>query len=371
MTTQQKTVYFFIGTEAELIKIFTIIDDLIKRGVNVKIISSGQNDISASPILKEINGGKVDLTVTKEKIKQTPVALLFWFLRTYMKAAKALKVEFSTIDKSKSLLVVHGDTISTIMGARIAKKLGLKVAHVEAGLRSHNYFSPFPEEIDRIITSWYTDIHFPPCEEGVHNLRNKQGKVINTYTNPVYDSYIYSQKIPLKNTTVKNILKTKYFLFVVHRNENLANETLMRELINRVVKTANNDLQCAFILHGPTEFTLNKLGLFKKLSENKNIHPIPRLEYFDFMKLAEKATFVITDGGSNQQEFYFMGTPCILMRSATEQPEGLGKNIVLSKNNLEVLDDFILNYDKYRRKPYVPKHEPTEIITKAMLDEIR
>ena len=134
-----KQIYFFIGTEAELIKLFTIMDNLQQKGIPYKIIASGQNDISKSSVLKAVNGGRIDWQLSDEKdIKKTAAGLLEWYFKTYQKGVKLFKQLFGK-DKN-AVIVVHGDTVSTMMGAYLGGRFGLKVAHVEAGLRSHNWF---------------------------------------------------------------------------------------------------------------------------------------------------------------------------------------------------------------------------------------
>ena len=144
----QSGIYFFIGTEAELIKLFPVMLQLQAQQVPYHIIASGQNDIVKSTILRALNGGHVDLELSKESdIKKSAAGLMQWFAATWHKGKKAIPAHFGRDTLRGTTMVVHGDTVSTVMGAYLAKHFGMRVAHVEAGLRSHNWLNPFPEEI--------------------------------------------------------------------------------------------------------------------------------------------------------------------------------------------------------------------------------
>ena len=177
----QSGIYFFIGTEAELIKLFPVMLQLQAQQVPYHIIASGQNDIVKSTILRALNGGHVDLELSKESdIKKSAAGLMQWFAATWHKGKKAIPAHFGRDNLRGATMVVHGDTVSTVMGAYLAKHFGMRVAHVEAGLRSHNWLNPFPEEIDRVLTSRCVRLHFAPGQEAAANLSKAKGLVVNT-----------------------------------------------------------------------------------------------------------------------------------------------------------------------------------------------
>ena len=138
----KKAMYFFIGTEAELIKVFPVIIECQKRDNTCHIIASGQNDLKKSRILDfiDLNGKFIELS-NEDDIKKSAVGLMQWFAATKGKAIKLITGKFSKESLRGADLIVHGDTVSTMMGAMIGKKLGMRVCHVEAGLRSHNLFN--------------------------------------------------------------------------------------------------------------------------------------------------------------------------------------------------------------------------------------
>lgn len=333
--------FFFLGTEAELIKIFPVIMEAKKRNLCYYIVSSGQNDIANSKILSTINCGSVDLELSSEKsIKKSAIGLLTWWIKTYNSALKQFYKAFPNVDFANSKMIVHGDTVSTYMGALIGKKLGMTVCHVEAGLRSHNLLSPFPEEIDRLLTSRIAKIHFAPGDEPCNNLKNAKGIVVNTVQNTLMDSLDYSNSIQVENEKIKTIIRTDYFVFVMHRQENLVNKTFVTDVVNEITKAARNK-KCIILLHKITENAFIKFGLMDELKKNEDIEMLPRVDYFDFMKLLQNAAFVITDGGSNQEELYYMNKPCLILRKTTERSEGLGINARLFNGKAYDIREFI------------------------------
>ena len=362
----RRGLYFFIGTEAELIKLFPVMLKLQDKQISFRIIASGQNDITKSMVLAALNGGKVDLKLSDESsIQKTALGLLKWYIQTNWKQAKAFLAAYPDDDLSHSIIVVHGDTVSTMMGANLGCKLGLKVAHVEAGLRSHNWLNPFPEEIDRVVTSRKARVHFAPGKAPCQNLKRAKGSVIDTMYNTISDSLAYSRTIPCKDDGITKLQNTDYFVFVLHRQENLARKAFVEALMQRIFRQSER-MHCVLILHKPTEVALRDLGLLDSILTHQNITALPRVDYFDFMKLLEGAQFVITDGGSNQEELSFMGKPCLILRTHTERQDGIGENVMMYGGNMENVDAFISHFQEYQRAPIQPPFSPAECIADTL-----
>lgn len=359
---QRHDLFFFIGTEAELIKLFPIMRELYRRNISYHIVASGQNDLKKSSVLCALDFGRVDLELSREsEIRKTAVGLLQWYVTTWKKAGTALLRTFGSDNLRSGMMVVHGDTVSTMMGAYLGHKLGMQVAHVEAGLRSHNWLNPFPEEIDRVLTSRKATLHFAPGKRALDNLYKAKvaGKIVDTEYNTIIDSLAYSRRVPCQNPEVQVLCDgIPYFVFVMHRQENLANKKLVHAMVERISIQAQS-VRCVMILHKPTEVTLIQMGLLDTLRGNPNVALLPRVEYFDFMKLLQGAKFVITDGGSNQEELAYMGKPCLIMRKHTERQDGLGENALLYGGNLDAVDAFVREYDRYRCAPVTAKQSPS------------
>lgn len=350
--------YFFVDTVAELIKVFPVMKEMNDRKIPFKIIASGQNDITNSTLLGLADVKKVDFVLHRGPIKQSGLSMLAWFWRTWRWSYGKLKDELTGKD---AYMLVHGDTISTVMGTLIARHFKLKVAHVEAGLRSFNYLNPFPEEIDRVIVSRYADVSFCPNDWAVNNLRKRRTVKVNTEQNTLVDALNIALKQPAESELIGPLLKKDYFIFVMHRQENLFNDALVRRMIDLLEEVAKTK-ECVFVMHELTRVTLESKGLLERVKSIPNVTVVPRLSYIDFMKLLNGCQFIITDGGSNQEESFYFGKPCCIMRHKTERIEGLDQNVIISKNDISVIENFVAHYQDYDRSRIVPKVRPSQII---------
>ena len=117
-----------------------------------------------------------------------------------------------------------------------------------------------------------------------------------------------------------------------------------------------------FILHPSTENKLKKHGMYETLMSNESIDLRPRYDYFKFIKLLKNSEFIITDGGSNQEECYYIGKPCLIFRNKTERIEGLGKNAVLSELDEKIITEFVNKYEEYVYPPINLDRTPSKII---------
>ena len=358
--------FFFIGTEAELIKVFPVIIKCQEKGNKCHIIASGQNDLKKNRILDyiKLNGKFIELS-REEDIVKNAKGLLLWFIKTINSAKKEIAKFFSLQEMKEANMIVHGDTVSTFMGALIGKQLHMKVCHVEAGLRSHHLFNPFPEEIDRMLTSRLAYFHFAPGEEAVRNLCKAKGKIINTKYNTILDSLMISQEMPIITEKMYEVLQEDYFVFVMHRQENLMNKDFVNQVVNQIIKIAEQK-KCVLILHKITENTLIEIDRLNELQDNLNFILFARVDYFDFMKLLNRAKFVITDGGSNQEELHYMGKPCLIMRKTTERNEGIGQNARMFHGNLNEITDFAGQYSNYQIERTSVVESPADIIAKVL-----
>lgn len=362
----QKAICFFIGTEAELIKVFTVIKLMKERGIPYCVIASGQNDIEKSHVLFYANEGKIDLCLSQESsIRKNTLGLFKWFFHTLHSSAAKIRKGLPTVDFKNSVMVVHGDTVSTVMGAYLGRKLGMKVAHIEAGLRSHNLLHPFPEEIDRIITSHFSYFHFAPGDLPAQNLTSKKGKIINTRYNTIIDSIAAACDAPCENPFFQKLKDQAFFVLVLHRQENLSNRKLVQQVVEQAEEIATK-CHCVFVMHKITELTLKKYSFYKRLAQNPAFTLLPRADYFDFTKFLQYAIFVVTDGGSNQEELYYMGKPCLILRHCTEREEGLGKNAVLFDDAADSMQSFSIHYQDYAIAPTVCSTSPSTIIVDVL-----
>ena len=355
-----KKLYFFIGTEAELMKMFRVIQEAQKRGYACKIISSGQNDIKNSYYL-ECVGGKIDVDLTEYRAeKKRSVNYLLWFLKTERLGIKVMKKEKQR--DANIIMIVHGDTLSTLMGARIARKSRIEYMHVESGLRSYNWFSPFPEEIDRYFSSKHSVINFCQKKEAAEYAeKNFKGKAVNTIYNTGIE-ILYNALDCIEREKRKRPIEDKYFLVAIHRQENLMDKKFLKHTFAKIFEMSQK-MHCVFIYHEQTQDALMQCGLWETFENNSNIISIPRQDYVTFINYVINSEFVMADGCGNQQEFYYLGQPYLIMRTEVEEDsEGLGWNAFCFKGDYSKISEFEEHYLDYRKPRVVPEKLPSDII---------
>ncbi len=363
---KKEIIYIFIGTTAELIKLAPVIKELEKRKVSFKIISSNQNTLHFDQLEPLIGKHTAHYTSILKPFKlpfdNTYFRFVIWTIKTFFHFISYFNQEFKNLNKKSALFIVHGDTVSSLIGALVAKYQKVRLIHIESGLRSYNLFEPFPEEICRFIVSKLADIHFCPNSWAMNNLKKTYGIKINTKNNTLIEMVT----MVIKKTKKKNLTSLhnkKYFILVLHRQEHiLFKKNLTKKILNIFTEYINKDLRCIMVLHDITEKFLFKEKLVSKLKKNKNIILIPRLPFIEFIHLMKDAEFIATDGGSNQEEAYYMGKPCLILRKVTERIEGLGENAVLSYEDEKNIRSFFENYIKCKRSQVKYSIPPSKII---------
>ena len=362
------TVFVFIGTIAELIKTTPVILSLRNDGVKVVGIATGQNNLSTSDLFTIAFPDGIENQITYGPGHPTPTSLAFWFLRCFTRAPFALRKVFKATPVEQYFLIVHGDTLSTLLGAFAGWLVGGKIVHLEAGLRSFQLLRPFPEEICRRVVTCFTTVAFCPGEWAMRNLaRAKITKKINTEENTLLDA----MRLALEVKCLPEIIPAeKFCLIVLHRQENLLDQSFVRYVVT-LVEEISEKISCVMILHEPFREVLKSLDLLERVLQNTHIKDIPRQPYISFTHILEKAEYVLTDGGSNQEECYYLGKPCLLLRQETERQEGLGKNVVLSKKENSTIQDFLLNPLHWKSPPFKPTVFPSKLVAKTLKNYLK
>lgn len=349
-------VYIIIGTKAQLIKMAPVMNSLQRERMNYNFIFTGQHKETIKELINVFKLKKPDYVLYKGKDITKVSQMVLWVFQCLIRTMKNKKKIFRNMN---GIVLVHGDAFSALLGALMGKIRGLKVGYIEAGLRSFDFFTPFPEEITRRLTSRLADYHFCPGKWALANSKKYKGIKIDTQANTLFDSL--KLVIQNKDKIKIEIPKEMYCLVSIHRFENIFNKKQLISLLD-ILDTISKQIRVLFILHKPTKEKLKEYGLYQQLKRNPNIELRPRYDYFKFIKLLWHSEFVITDGGSNQEESYYLGKPCLLMRKTTERKEGLNKNVVISKYNKKVITEFVNNYQKYKINSLNFKISPSRII---------
>jgi UDP-N-acetylglucosamine 2-epimerase (non-hydrolysing) len=244
-------------------------------------------------------------------------------------------VEFEKvlIKEKPELVIVVGDVNSTIACSLTAVKLGIKVAHVEAGLRSFD--RTMPEEINRILTDSISDYLFVTEKSGIENLEREGNDSTKIYFtgNVMIDSLVnYLPKIEKSSITNDyHLSPNNYCLITLHRPSNVDDKESLSELID-LVKEVSDKKKVIFPIHPRTKKNLEKYDLLKYLNHNTIV--TEPLGYIDFIALLKNSNFVLTDSGGIQEESTYLGIPCVTIRSSTERPitVEIGTNYLVGEN---------------------------------------
>lgn len=220
------------------------------------------------------------------------------------------------------IVLVHGDTTTTFVASLAAFYNQISVGHVEAGLRTWNKYSPFPEEMNRQLTGVMADLHFAPTEKSSQNLLNESKKEEGIFItgNTAIDALKTTVKDEYHHAVLEKVGDDRLVLLTAHRRENLGQPMRnMFRAIKRLVEE-HDDIQVVYPVHlnpAVREVADEVLG------DDKRIHLIEPLDVIDFHNFASRAHLILTDSGGVQEEAPSLGVPVLVLRDTTERPEGI------------------------------------------------
>jgi UDP-GlcNAc3NAcA epimerase len=298
-----------VGARPQFIKAAMVSHELKKHAeVNEVIVHSGQHfDQNMSEnILKELEFPEVKYNLDINQLSHGA-----------MTGRMLEMMEEIFIKEQPDLIIVYGDTNTTLAGAIAAKKLQIPIAHVESGMRSHNW--KMPEETNRVLTDRISDFLFCSSESAIQNLK-KEGfdyfgcKMINCGDIMLDAALHYVEVAERKSKILSEIGKKDFVLCTIHREENTNDLSRLSDLL-AAVKEINRKIPVIFPVHPRT----------KKLMESNNLVPdavvTGPLSYFDMLVLLKNCSLVMTDSGGLQKEAYFFEKPCLTLRYETEWTE--------------------------------------------------
>ena len=318
---------FIVGTRAQLIKVAPAIVCCERAGQQVVLLLTGQHQETMQDLIAEFGiQARPEMAVGMSE-RATVVALLRWLPSAYvgifrrLRQARALHARVNAI--------VHGDTLSTLLGALAANRAGARVVHLESGLSSGRLLDPFPEEATRRAVFRLADLALCPSADTAGYMRARYAcEVVDTGGNTIEDavSMVASSWGPEGDASAGS--RRPYLVASLHRFQNIFDARRLRSLVDLLGQLgARFDVH--FVLHPATRKRLQAQGLLEPLERTPGILLSPRLGYGEFLRLAAGAACVLTDGGSNQEELAVLGVPTIVMRQRTERTDGLGRNAVM------------------------------------------
>ena len=324
----QKLSVFVVGTRAQLIKVAPVIVVCEKNRQPVVLLLTGQHKETMADLIAEFGIETVPELAVRSTERSTIFSLLRW-------VPGALIGIFRSLSRHRKKaapvnVVVHGDTLSTALGAIASKLSGCKCFHLESGLSSGKLLDPFPEELTRRIVFRLTDVALCPGNASAEYMRkNHNCEVVDTGENTIIDSVMMAARVHDEGDAKSP--QGTYIVASLHRFQNLFDAERLRFLVDLIVTLAA-DYRIFFVLHPATRKRLESQGFMSLLMAQPNVVLSPRLGYRDFLGLAAGAACVLTDGGSNQEELAVLGVPTVIMRQSTERGDGLGQNAVMEQS---------------------------------------
>ena len=324
-----------------MIKILTIL------GARPQFIKAGtiSREIAKHKEIKEIilhTGQHYDSNMSDIFFEEMKIPKPDYFLGTGGKSHGAMtgqmieKIEEVTLKEKPDWILVYGDTNSTLAGAIVASKLHIKLAHIEAGLRSFNM--NMPEEINRILTDRISNILFCPTDTAIENLE-KEGfenfncKIIKS-GDVMQDGAIFYKKLAVKPNNIE--LKNDFILCTIHRAENTDDENKLKNIFSALNEIAC-EKQIILPLHPRTKKIIENLNICVE-----NLTIIEPVGYLEMVWFIDNCSLVMTDSGGLQKEAYFFAKPCLTLREETEWVELVetGVNTLVGTDKDKILSEY-------------------------------
>jgi len=320
-----RKILFIFGTRPEAIKLVPIIHKLkAKNHFQVKVCASAQHREMLDQVLNLFNiVPDHDLNIMKDNQSLFDITV-----------AELRKLEKILKREKPDIILVQGDTTTTLTTGLAAYYLKIKIGHVEAGLRTKDKFNPFPEEINRRLVDCLADFYFAPTEKARENLLKEgisEEKIFVT-GNTVIDALLMTIEKQKEKKVQENFEQKfqenygivfdnrKLILVTGHRRESFGKnfENICYGL--KKISKSNHDVKIVY----PVHLNPNVQKPVKKILNNvKNIHLIEPLDYYSFVYLMDRAYLILTDSGGIQEEAPSLGKPVLVMRKVTERPEGI------------------------------------------------
>ncbi len=352
----------FIGTKAQYIKTAPVLRELDRRGVPCRLIDSGQHAALAEELRRELGVRDPDVRLHEGSDISSIPAAAAWALRLGARLVSRRRCR-ELFGPDARVVLVHGDTPSTLLAALLARRAGVDVVHLEAGLRSRSLLHPFPEELIRLVVMRVAALLVAPSDEAEANLRSMRlrrgARILASGANTSVEAVAAAAPASGGAATGPAVV-------TMHRVENLHRRKAVDGFVDLVERLAA-DRPVTFVVHGPTAPVLAARGLDERL-RRAGVELVGLRPHREFVALLAAASLVVTDGGSIQEECALLGVPTLLWRARTERPDGLDANVVLSRYDPAVVDRFVADPDAWRRPPADLGANPSAAVVDAVLE---
>lgn len=335
------------GTTGELIKIAPLLLEMERSGRSHVTVTTGQQPDQIGDFLEGFGLRQPTYWFARghrgRDLRQN-WHIPGWLLRVFATAIRRRRTirRLLRSDGTPPLVVIHGDTLTTLVGAIIGRVIwGLPLAHVEAGYRTDTWREPFPEELCRRGASRLATINYasgPHCAENLRRERTTRGAIVDTGFNTIRDSVMLAAQSERQASV--EIPDEPFGVVSLHRFELLHHQDeLFRRTLEILRDSAESGPPLLFVDHTITAGVLENAGLEGLFTDR--FRRIPRLPYFEFMGILRRSAFLVTDSGGNQQECWQLGHPCLVHRLHTEHADSEDGSVVVSRFDLDVLRSFL------------------------------
>ena len=347
------------GTTGELIKLAPVLLRFDERRHEYLLATTGQQVQQIPPFLEQFGLRQPDVWLARGargrdlRVNRDIPGWLVDVARAGVRQRPRFRAAFRD-GPGRPLVLVHGDTMTTVVGATMGRALRVPVAHIEGGLRSYDVRHPFPEELNRRLASSLSRIDYAPGAWAASNLRGSH--VVDTGSNTIRDSL---ELVPDGDPPL-DLPEKPFGVVSLHRFELLNSRALLTETLEALAEAARRT-PLLFVDHPVTVAAIERFRL-QRLFDGRTFVPVARLRFFDFVRVVRRSSFVITDSGGSQEECFYLDLPCLVHRVRTERREGLGENVVLSGMQTDVVRDFLADPSRYRRLTPLPTASPSDVI---------
>lgn len=345
MPKQRIKVMTVFGTRPEAIKMAPVVLELKKHPEEIEtiVVVTAQHREMLDQVLQcfQINPDH-DLDMMKDR--QTLEEITTRGLEKLSSLMKEIKPD---------IVLVHGDTTTTFIASLAAFYNKIQIGHVEAGLRTGNKYSPYPEEMNRQLTGVMADLHFAPTNQAAENLisENKKSDCIHITGNTAIDALKTTVSKDYDHPILSGLNGDRMLLMTAHRRENIGKP--MEEIFRSVKRLLEDytDIQVVFPLH---KNPVAREIAYRIFGETERLHLIEPLEVLDFHNFAAHAHLILTDSGGVQEEAPSLGVPVLVLRDTTERPEGIDAGTLLlagieEERIYQLASELLTNEETYKK----------------------
>ncbi|CAH0170904.1 UDP-N-acetylglucosamine 2-epimerase [Peribacillus frigoritolerans] len=345
MPKQRIKVMTVFGTRPEAIKMAPVVLELKKHPEEIEtiVVVTAQHREMLDQVLQcfQINPDH-DLDMMKDRQTLEEITT-----RGLEKLSSLMK------DIKPDIVLVHGDTTTTFIASLAAFYNKIQIGHVEAGLRTGNKYSPYPEEMNRQLTGVMADLHFAPTNQAAENLisENKKSDCIHITGNTAIDALKTTVRKDYDHPILSGLNGDRMLLMTAHRRENIGKP--MEEIFRSVKRLLEDytDIQVVFPLH---KNPVVREIAYRIFGETERLHLIEPLEVLDFHNFAAHAHLILTDSGGVQEEAPSLGVPVLVLRDTTERPEGIDAGTLLlagieEERIYQLASELLTNEETYKK----------------------